>query len=163
MMLARSGFEVLGVDPSHNMIQQAKAQGTSGLGVQFRVAGETILEPHSYDAIVCSSVIEYVPEPARLLKLFRNSLRGPGVLIISFSNNRSPCRLRARLNGSKNVFAKAYQQGWSWRDFDNLLTRSGFGRIAGPRFFEFHWRLDRFVWWLPLGILGIVAARKRHP
>lgn len=162
LMLARSGFEVLGVDPSEAMIAQAKKQDTQGLRVQFRVGDESVLRPDSYDAIVCSSVIEYVRDPDKLLQVFNDSLCGAGVLIISYSNNRSPCRLYASFTGGKNPFANRYHQNWGWRGFRKLLTRNGFRCIAGPKFFEFDWRIDRFVWWLPLGILGIVAASKRH-
>src|ERR1700675_1323407 len=57
LMLARSGFHVLGVDPSQRMIDQAKEQDTQGLRLQFRVGDESVLRSGSYDAIVCSSVI----------------------------------------------------------------------------------------------------------
>jgi SAM-dependent methyltransferase len=162
LMLARSGFVVLGVDPSERMIAEAKEQDTRGLRIQFRIGDESILRADSYDAIVCSSVIEYVRDPDELLQVFRESLREAGVLIISYSNNRSPCRLYASFTGNKNSFANAYQQGWGLRGFRKLLTRNGFEFVAGPKFFEFHWKIDRLVSWLPLGILGIVAASKRH-
>jgi 2-polyprenyl-3-methyl-5-hydroxy-6-metoxy-1,4-benzoquinol methylase len=162
LMLARSGFQVLGVDPSQRMIDQAKEQDTHGLRIQFRVGDESVLRPSSYDAIVCSSVIEYVREPDKLLHVFRESLRGAGVLIITYNNSRSPCRLYDRFIGRRSSFADAYQQGWDWRSFRKLLTRNAFGCIVGPKFFEFHWRIDRFVGWLPLGILGIVVATKRN-
>jgi SAM-dependent methyltransferase len=162
LMLARSGFEVIGVDPSRRMIDQAEQQDTQGLRIKFSVGDECVLRPNSYDAIVCSSVIEYVREPDKLLHAFHDSLRGAGVLIISYNNNRSPCRLYERFAGRKSAFADAYQQGWGWRAFRKLLMRNRFGCIAGPKFFDFHWRIDRFVRWLPLGILGIVAASKRY-
>lgn len=161
LMLARSGFEVLGVDPSEQMIARAKEQDIEGLRVQFRIGDEGVLTPDSYDAIVCSSVIEYVREPDKLLQVFRASLRGAGILIISYSNNRSPCRSETSFTDYKNPFADPHHRGWSWRDFRRLMERNGFRCIAGPKFFDFHWRIDRFVSWLPLGILGIVAANKR--
>jgi hypothetical protein len=67
----------------------------------------------------------------------------------------------ATIVGNKSSFANAYQRAWSWRGFRQLLMYNGFICIAGPRFFEFHWKLDRFVSHLPFGILGIVAARKK--
>jgi SAM-dependent methyltransferase len=159
LMLARAGFEVLGVDPSEAMIALAEGQDTRDLRVQFRTGDDSLLRPDSYDAIVCSSVIEYVREPDKLLQIFRNTLRGEAVLIISYSNNRSLSRVHARFTRSKNPFADAYRQGWGWRSFRKLLARNGFRCIAGPIFFDFHWRLDRFLWWLPLGMLGIVATQ----
>lgn len=162
LMLARSGFEVLGVDPAELMIAKAKEQNSQGLRIEFCVGDERILKPNSYDAIVCSSVIEYIREPDKLLQIFHESLRTAGVLIISYSNNRSPLRLFNRLTGrTKSAFADAYEQGWGWRAFRELLTRNRFKCVEGPRFFEFHWTVDRITGWLPLGILGIVAAKKR--
>jgi SAM-dependent methyltransferase len=159
LLLARAGFEVLGVDPSAAMIALAEGQDTRDLRVQFRTGDDSLLRPDSYDAIVCSSVIEYVREPDKLLQVFRNSLRREGALIISYSNNRSLSRLLARFTPGKNPFANAYRQGWGRLGFRKLLARNGFRSVAGPIFFDFHWRLDRFLWWLPLGMLGIVAAR----
>lgn len=160
LMLARSGFEVLGVDPSETMLEQAKEQHHQGLSVQFRVGDETILPPDSFDAIICSSVIEYVPEPDKLLQRFHDSLREKGVLVISYSNRVSPLRLYSFLTKRQNVFSDAYRHQWSWSDFRKLLTCNGFRPLAGPKFFEFNWRIERFVQCLPLGTLGIVLARK---
>jgi SAM-dependent methyltransferase len=163
LMLARSGFDVLGVDPSEPMIAQAKEQDTQGLPVQFRIGNESELGSDSYDAIVCSSVIEYVPEPDKLLQVFRDALRGRGILIISYYN-RSLFNYFSSTNisRSKNPFACPHHQAWGRRGFRKLLARNGFGCIAGPKFFDFHWRVDHFVWWIPLGAMGIVAASKRH-
>lgn len=163
LMLARSGFEVCGVDPSESMIALAKEQDARNLRLRFGVGDEAVLRKGSYDAIVCSSVIEYVAEPDKLLKCFNDTLRGPGVLIISYSNIWSPSRLYAGYRGKKSSFAKAYQRAWSGRVFRKLLVRNGFQCIAGPSFFDFHWRFDSLVQRLPLGILGIIAARKIVP
>ena len=100
---ARSGFKVLGADPSKAMIAHAKDQDIRDLPIEFCVGDESVLRPGSYDAIVCSSVIEYVAEPDKLLQDFRNSLRGTGFLIISYSNKWSPYRLYLNLRRRKVV------------------------------------------------------------
>ncbi len=164
LMLARSGLDVIGVDPSEEMIAQAKEQqDTQDLCVQFRVAGEGALKPDAFDAIVCSSVIEYSSDPDQLLQLFHRSLRGPGTLIISYSNRRSLYRLYSKLTGPQNPFTTPHHQSWTWREFRRLLDRNGFSCTHGPKFFESHWRLDPFLSKLPIGTLGIVAARKVKP
>jgi 2-polyprenyl-3-methyl-5-hydroxy-6-metoxy-1,4-benzoquinol methylase len=163
LMLARSGFEVVGIDLSELMVEQAQAQDVLGLGLQFRVGDDSCLRSASYDAIVCSSVIEYVEEPDKLLQVFSGWLRGPGVLIISYSNKSSPFRQYARLTGkTRNVFEGAYQHSWRRRGFRELLERNGFECLKGPKFFDLHWRFDRFVESLPLGNLAVVAARKER-
>ena len=161
LMLARSGFKVLGVDPSEAMIALAKGQpDVLGLRAQFEVSGEEALQPDAFDAIVCSSVIEYTPDPDRLLQLFHRSLREAGTLIISYSNRRSPHRLYSKLAGHQNPFTTPYHQSWTWGEFRRLLIRNGFSRTQRPKFFECHWRIDPFLSSLPIGMLGIVVARK---
>jgi 2-polyprenyl-3-methyl-5-hydroxy-6-metoxy-1,4-benzoquinol methylase len=91
LMLARKGFRVLAIDPSPAMIATARQQPIDALDVEFRVCPEWPGDqPQAlYEAIVCSSVIEYVPDPEQLLRWFSAALRPSGLLIISFANARS--------------------------------------------------------------------------
>src|SRR5262249_8797489 len=62
LLLARCGYRVRGVDISEAMIAQARMLDTRGLDLQFQtIAGSTeVLKPQTCDAILCSSVIEYI-------------------------------------------------------------------------------------------------------
>src|SRR5688572_17227642 len=64
-VLAREGFAVRAVDPSNAMIKLAAQLDCAGLDLEFGTIGvdSNDLQANSYDAIVCSSVIEYVAKP----------------------------------------------------------------------------------------------------
>jgi SAM-dependent methyltransferase len=50
-----------------------------------------------FDGILCSSVIEYVPDPERLLREIQRTLRDDGVLVISIATRSSIIRQVERL------------------------------------------------------------------
>lgn len=165
LMLARKGFRVLGLDPSPGMIATANQQPHDALDVEFRVCpacpGDLTKVP--YAAIVCSSVIEYVPEPEQLLRWFSGVLRPSGPLIISFANSRSIwgawCRLRYT-----STFRTVQKHTWSWPQFRRLLKRGGFAPEGRPVYFESPFDRTvhcRAVMESPLGgTLGLIVARR---
>jgi 2-polyprenyl-3-methyl-5-hydroxy-6-metoxy-1,4-benzoquinol methylase len=138
-LLARNGFRVLGRDPSPGMIAMAKQQSLEGLAVEFQPCSFTPTELPSgtYDGIVCSSVIEYAPDPAEFLRMLHPALRPNGVLIISFANRLSLFRAWHRLLSSKDHYLAAHKHTWSWRQFRDLLDRNGFASDAPQYFFSF--------------------------
>lgn len=151
LMLARKGFRVLGVDPSPAMIATARQQPIDALDIEFQVstASPGDLPKVPYAAIVCSSVIEYIPEPEQLLRWFSAALRPSGILIISFANSHSICGAWYRLRHT-SVFRTAQRHVWSWPQFRRLLERGSFAPEDRPVYFESP--LDRF------GVLHAVAA-----
>jgi 2-polyprenyl-3-methyl-5-hydroxy-6-metoxy-1,4-benzoquinol methylase len=164
LLLARAGFRVRGVDISEAMIAQACALDRSGLDLEFQTIKEAErLKPESCDAIVCSSVIEYVVDPDDLLRQFHTALRAEGVLIISYANGSSLWRKYWMDTGPPNPLSGPHHQVWNWRGFRALLQQSGF-RVAGrPIFFESPF--DRPLWarffrHAPFaGSLAVVVAR----
>ena len=87
LYLAKKGYEVTGIDGAKGMIDVAKQQSLqSGLSnVSFIVLDSESfsLKPESYDAVVCSSVLEYVQNDKMLLCNLVKVLRPGGVLLIS--------------------------------------------------------------------------------
>ena len=166
LLLARSGYRVLGVDISEGMIAQACTLDGHGLNLEFRKIenpGEILL-PNSCDAIVCSSVIEYVLDPDQLLKEFHRALRRPGALIISYANRSSLWRRYwDRDTPQPNPMYTPHNKVWNWRGFRTLLARNGFRSMIGPRFFDSpcDWQpWGRFLRSFSLvGSLGLVVAR----
>lgn len=165
-LLARSGFRVRGVDLSEGMLAQARALDRKGLKLEFDMICESseALPPNTYDAIVCSSVIEYVADPDALLQEFHKALVETGVLIISFSNESSYWRKYwQRKIASHPMGGVAQHHDWAWKDFRALLTKNGFRTTAQPKYFESPW--DHRAWGalvrnLPyFGTLGVVAAQ----
>jgi SAM-dependent methyltransferase len=168
LLLARSGFQVSGVDTSAGMIAEARALDCAGLNVEFATIKrpDEALGPNLYDAIVCSSVIEYVPDAHALLQAFRRALRGAGALIISYANDSSYWRKYWKRSDDANPMGPSQHHVWDWRSFKGLLTRNGFRPTGGPIFFESPW--DSRPWGamfrrVPyVGSLGLVVARPIH-
>ena len=79
-LLAEQGYCVRAVDFSAAMLAEAHKQSLAGLKIEFVQLdarhGEE-LPSASYDGIVCSNVIEYVPNAQTLLRVFYESPR-PG-------------------------------------------------------------------------------------
>jgi SAM-dependent methyltransferase len=160
-LLARHGFRVQGFDPSSAMIAAAKKQSLDGAQVEFQCLQTVGTLTPGCDAIVCSSVIEYVQDPVRLLREFHDALRPAGTLIISFANRRS---LSRALFQWRNLHLPVQKHLWTWPEFHQLLTESQFRPFREPRYFES--ALDRFgsgllsasAW---MGALGLVIARRQ--
>ena len=165
LLLARAGFRVQGVDTSEGMIEQARRLPRDGLTVEFeRIPDHGALVTDAYDAVVCSSVIEYVADPRELLGGLHRALRPSGILIVSYANRSSFWRWYWRKSAPSNPLSAEQHHVWSWREFRRLLEESGFRALGRPRYFQSP--LDRTFLgrWLDVvalgGSLGIVAARR---
>lgn len=55
------------------------------------------LEPESFDLVLCSEVIEHVPEPARVLAGLRRVLRPGGTLVLTTPQARSTLELASKV------------------------------------------------------------------
>jgi SAM-dependent methyltransferase len=166
-LLGDRGFRVRAVDPSPEMIHEATAVRRSMDRVDFATLGDPVQElcPRTYDAIVCSSVIEYVAEPAKLLQDFNSALRDSGILIISFANRLSLWRAYAELRFGRSAPHFALQTSIQrWGGFQKLLVGTGFRTLDGPIFFESVFDKYNELAWLSgsrwIGTLGLVVARK---
>jgi SAM-dependent methyltransferase len=165
LLLARAGFQVHGVDPSEGMIEQASRLPREGLALGFqRIPDHGALATDAYDAVVCSSVIEYVAEPRDLLGGLHRALRPSGILIVSYANRSSFWRWYWRRSAPSNPLSAEQHHVWNWREFRRLLEESGFRALGRPRFFQSpldRKPLDRLLGGVALGgSLGIVAARR---
>jgi SAM-dependent methyltransferase len=163
-LLARRGFRVRGVDPSAAMIAAARDQSLDGTRVEFQclpTSGSLSLASSCCDAVVCSSVIEYVHEPLRLLREFHDALRTGGTLIISFANRRS---LSTALFQRRNLHLSDQKHLWTWPEFRQLLAEGQFQPVGDPRYFES--ALDGIGCGflsasVRIGGLGLVVARRQ--
>jgi 2-polyprenyl-3-methyl-5-hydroxy-6-metoxy-1,4-benzoquinol methylase len=137
-LLAERGFRVRGVDPAPGMIAVARAQQLSAEAPPaFDLLDDpALLESAGYDAIACSSVIEYVPDAAGLLAHFHRALRPDGTLVISFANRASLFRRYARWR-EPNARHIAYQHHfWNAREAKHVLEAGAFSVVEGPYYFE---------------------------
>jgi len=165
-MIADRGFRVDGRDPSPLMLVEARKLLRDDEGVSFSLStgnGEGLPDGH-YGAIVCSSVIEFVPEPAKLLRHFHRATKPGALLALSFSNRRSLWGAYARRRYEQPHLAVQYNV-WTFEQTRTLLAENGFRVMSGPIYYEaspFDRRpllksLSASAW---VGTLGFVTARR---
>jgi 2-polyprenyl-3-methyl-5-hydroxy-6-metoxy-1,4-benzoquinol methylase len=92
--IGRCGYQVLGIDISEKAIDKAKAAGTKS-NIQFRVvsAEDLVADGSTYDAVICSEVLEHLPDPSQLLRTLHALLSDEGVLVVTVPNGRGPREL----------------------------------------------------------------------
>ena len=138
--LAARGCSVLGVDAASEMVaaaaRAAKAQGCSDRVsfVQIGTIARLALDDNLLDGIVCSSVLEYVPDPIACLIEFARVLRPGGLLLVSIPNRNSvvrrmqiACHQLGDLLGQRwATFLDHSRHQYSIREFERLLMHAGF-------------------------------------
>ena len=167
-LVAAAGYRVEGVDPSSGMLAEAQRQDLAGLDLRVRMTegGGEQLPDAAYDAIVCSSTIEFVPEAETLLRHFYRCLKPEGTLVISYSNRLSVWRAYSSWRFRKTLPHLTVQRNvWTFSQFRSLLRSAGFDVTAAPRFFEAAPFDDRpYASFLSrsafVGILGLVVAKR---
>ena len=170
-VLAERGFEVLGLDASANMIERARQltqPDSKTLAFDVIQTVERLpLEDASFRGIVCSSVIEYVDDPAACLQEFWRILQPGGKLLVSVPNRKSLFRmlerLRFRISGSMSREPKPRYLTFSKhhyfpQDFIALLGQQRFHQLRHV----FFGALDRtpISRWARVGSLMFVLAEK---
>lgn len=138
--LAERGSAVVGVDAAPNMIASAVALANSEVSpgtLRFKHV-ETIarlpLDSHSADGVLCSSVLEYVPDPEACLTEFARVLRPRGILVVSVPSAHSVvrraqvrCRRLGRLFGKDWVPYLSYSKNqYSHPEFERMLKTHDF-------------------------------------
>jgi len=167
-LIAKDGYSVDAMDPSPKMIIEAKQQALDGLQVTFRVNTGTAddLETNAYSGIICSSVIDFVPDAARLLRNFSRALKPKGALILSYGNKYSLWRTYSSFRYRHTLRHLPLQCNvWGFRQARAALNRAGFEITSGPVYFEgapFEKRpWLRFLTAQPfVGILALITARR---
>lgn len=92
--VGKEGFNVHGVDISSKAIAKAKASNKSS-SVKFEVVSATdlVADGRTYEAVICSEVLEHLENPALLLSTLYDLLTPSGVLIVTVPNGRGPREL----------------------------------------------------------------------
>jgi len=159
--LASRGCSVLGVDAAFEMVavanQSAESQDYSHRlqFVRVQTIARLALDDRSLDGILCSSVLEYVPDPSVCLIEFARVLKPGGLLLVSIPNRNSVVRqmqlachrLGALLGQRWCRFLEYSRHQYSGTEFERLLRQAGF---SGEKL-------------LPLGSpLPCLAQRSRH-
>lgn len=93
--LARSGFQVTGCDISAQMLSQAASEHPPAVIEWVRLEAEwqkLPFLPNCFDTVVASSVLEYVSDPAAILRECGRVLRPGGFMLCTVPNSRHPVR-----------------------------------------------------------------------
>jgi 2-polyprenyl-3-methyl-5-hydroxy-6-metoxy-1,4-benzoquinol methylase len=137
--LATRGCSVVGVDASSEMIAAARSAPAESRSdrisfVRVPTIARLALDDHSLDGILCSSVLEYVPDPSACLNEFARVLKPGGLLLVSVPNRDSAVRrmqrvchkLGARLGQSWCKFLDYSLHHYSILEFERVLLQAGF-------------------------------------
>jgi 2-polyprenyl-6-hydroxyphenyl methylase/3-demethylubiquinone-9 3-methyltransferase len=143
--LVEIGARVLGVDAAEEMIAMARELASLDVAktdepnrqLRFQhiaTIAHLPLADQSLDGILCSSVLEYVPNPAACLAEFARVLRPQGLLVVSVANRNSLVRraqvgthhLGRLLRQRWCVFLEYSHNEYAPAAFRTLLKRHGF-------------------------------------
>jgi 2-polyprenyl-3-methyl-5-hydroxy-6-metoxy-1,4-benzoquinol methylase len=100
--MARSGATVVGVDAAAGMVAEsvARAAGEPSAGqMSFQQVDSIERLPFgdaSFDGVLCSSVIEYVPDYAQAIRELGRVLRPGGVVVLTVPNRTAVTRILER-------------------------------------------------------------------
>lgn len=137
--LATRGCSVLGVDAAPEMVAAAARAGrtpdyTDRLSfVHINTIARLALDDNLLDGILCSSVLEYVPDPGACLNEFSRVLKPGGLLLVSIPNRNSvvrrvqcACHRLGVLLGKNWVrFLDYSRHQYSTYEFERLLWHAG--------------------------------------
>jgi ubiquinone/menaquinone biosynthesis C-methylase UbiE len=122
LQLGQDGFNIKGIDVSDKAIEKARASNPFS-NVQFEVADADKLKAsgESFDAIICSEVLEHLNYPGRLLKELLPILKDSGILIVTVPNGNGPREALV----TKPFLRLRKKNNWLWRSV--LKIKSGLG------------------------------------
>jgi 2-polyprenyl-6-hydroxyphenyl methylase/3-demethylubiquinone-9 3-methyltransferase len=174
--MVHQGYTVAGVDGSKQMIAAAREMssrgGLPGLSFDVMDSGAFSLQAETYDAVVCSSVLEYIAEDIEILRKLVGVLRPGGVLLISVPHTSSllgkvedcVCRLRRIRQKSARRDHDYSRRRYNVACFESTLSEAGM-QVVGRTFFEVP-LLGRIGMLLSrcrrLGLMVLVTAVKRE-
>ena len=131
--LARTGFEVTGIDLSPNMIEKAQKRGREmGFSVDFRTGDAEALpfEDDSFDVVVSRNLVWTLPSPEKALEEWYRVLKPGGRIIIS----------------------DGFWKNMTWLGIPRMLLKTAKGFLKKSRLvsFQFFYHYSRMIDALPL-------------
>ncbi|MBX2829852.1 MAG: class I SAM-dependent methyltransferase [Rhodospirillales bacterium] len=148
--LSTKGYLVTGIDLSPKMIGQARLSGDRANFFVYEGDGTLPFDDDVYDAVISSSVLEYVPNPKEILLEFRRVLKDEGVLLLTVPDMRNRFRKKESIKRSLMLFPPFYyvlkmsrwKEGleylklscnrFSIREWQTILDDTGFGMETVP-------------------------------
>ena len=146
--MLRDGHSVMGVDIAAEMIKQAEGRASehrlSSRATYCNLNDDVVRDVSSrkFDAVVCSSVLEYVPDDMALVRLFDSVLKDRGVLLASVPDKRSLfCKLDKWMYANKKLmpgfvpvhklaYLEIQKRQYDIKGFTGTVEQMGFELIA---------------------------------
>ena len=136
----RKGTKITAVEPSASMMRIAKSKVEAGQMITFYEHGvldaslDQLIQPNSFDAIVCTLVLCTIPDPKMALERFRNLLKPEGKLIL-LEHIHAHKPVNRRLQKILNPAWKICGDGCNLtRDTDKLVKAAGFYPLSEEYF-----------------------------
>lgn len=150
--LSQNGYVVTGVDVSSEMIVRANSHIETP-DLEFKVypgSGPLPFEAGTYDAVISSSVFEYLPDPEIVLLEFRRILKHGGLLLLTVPDMRNGLRKKESVKRSLCLFPpfhfllkrSRWREGieylrlscnrFSIEEWERILGRAGFEVLTVP-------------------------------
>jgi 2-polyprenyl-6-hydroxyphenyl methylase/3-demethylubiquinone-9 3-methyltransferase len=176
MALAARGYQMTGVDGAPRMIELARTESARrGLhGTRFDVvaAGELAFPAESFDAVVCSSVIEYVPDDVELIGELAQVIAPGGHLLVSVPQSESVVgfaesalsRMAAYTSAERRRHLSFSLRRYRRKTFARTLEAAGFESLTFTYFESaIPGRLGvTLSRWRRVGVMLLVSGRKRR-
>ena len=139
-----SSVELLGVDPSREMLGVARSRLASGLPLVAARAEHLPFRDAAFDWVVSTSVFHYIREPRAALGEFHRLLKPTGSLIITdWCDDYLACKV---CNLFLRAFSRSHFRTYTCDQCEQLLRESSFEPILVDRY-----RISR-IW-------GLMTAR----
>ena len=136
-LLSKEGYDVTGVDPAEDHIKIALSNSKDS-NPHFEILNDEYCFPDkSMDAVVSSSVYEFIPEVDLYIENIRKMLKPNGYLFISVPNRLSFWRLYARIRFGKKFEHFSIQKNiLSKSEIFQKFEANGFVSKVAPIYFE---------------------------
>jgi len=124
--LADAGYDVVGIDPAMSAVRSAAQHVPASFVLG---AGETLLFTNdSFEAVVCSEVLEHVDDVDAVLAEVARVLRPGGVLIFSLPNRTLLSRLALIELAQRNSITRVLPRGL--HDWDRFICSRDLTKLA---------------------------------
>jgi 2-polyprenyl-3-methyl-5-hydroxy-6-metoxy-1,4-benzoquinol methylase len=138
LILGTQGYQVTGVDPAIEHLKRAEELNhLPNVKFQLLNDNDSLGDVGSYDAVVSSSVFEFVPDAQLYIKTIAKLLPSGGILIISFPNLFSLWRIYSKIRFRKVYNHFSFQKNMlSNKEIRTLMEQSDFRLLKGPQYYE---------------------------
>ncbi len=166
IMLGNEGYHVTGVDPAIDHIKIALSMNHS-TNVKFKIMNNALDEPPlHYDAVVSSSVFEFVPDAQQYIGDIHAVLKPNGILLISIPNTKSWWRLYSKIRFAKQYNHFKFQKNvFTEKEMQKIVEHKGFHKIGSSIYYESAFDqkgLSILNRWSIFGTLTLMTFRKRN-